>query len=250
LASSKAAPHSRNRQKEAEGGLQAELPRTAIEVLEAAKRIVAERGIEAVTLDAVAEESGNYRSAIRYHFGDKAGLISAVMDSTALTTVTTPLFATAMGVQQGRERIEAHLAALEAVSTNREQGRLFWSLVPQILSDTDLRHRLDALYDRYRRINIEALGVEARTPQDERRLLGLASLLTAVCDGLSLLASLSDEVGPDAECAPAPKAEIIHAAYEVLGELLETYVPTMTEQQSRSDGGPEDSGTSYPRTPR
>ena len=62
------------RREDAGGELSAELPETARQVLEAARRIVSERGLAALTLDAVAEESGDYRSAIRYHFGDKAGL--------------------------------------------------------------------------------------------------------------------------------------------------------------------------------
>lgn len=214
-----------------EGALPAGLPRTAREVLDAAKRIVAERGLEALTLDAVAEESGNYRSAIRYHFGDKAGLVAAVMDSTALTPDTTSLFASVMDAGQGPERIEAHLAALERVSSDRDQYRLFWSLLPHILNDPELRRRLDGLYDGYRGINTESLGVEAGTPEDERRLMGLASLLTAVCDGLGLLACLGDASGTGGGVRARPQSEFVDAAYEALGEMLEAYLPKLDSRQ-------------------
>ncbi len=214
------------------GGLETGSSRTAREVLEAAKRIVAERGIAALTLDAVAEESGNYRSAIRYHYGDKAGLIAAVMDSTALTPVSTSLFATTMGVERGPERIAAHLAALKTVSGDREQYRLFWSLLPHILNEPDLRQKLDNLYDGYRRINEEALGAEARTPEDERRLLGLAALLTAVCDGLGLLACLGDDDGARPGQEGPLRDVVIDAAYEVMGEMLEAFVPQLTATEA------------------
>ena len=223
---------SRRTRKAEDDGRPTRPSRTAAQVLEAAKRIVAERGIAALTLDAVAEESGTYRSAIRYHYGDKAGLIAAVMDSTALTPDTTPLFATTMGVEQGPERIAAHLTALKTVSADREQYRLFWSLLPHILSESDLRQKLDGLYDGYRQINSEALGGGARTPDDERRLLGLATLLTAVCDGLGLLACLGgDEEGRPGPAGPGRDAAVA-AAYEVLGEMLEAIVPGLTAAEA------------------
>jgi len=221
-------PAERTERDRGDGGLGAGLPPAARDVLDAAKRIVSERGLPALTLDAVAEESGTYRSAIRYHFGDKAGLVSAVMDSTALTPVSTPLFATVMGVEQGAGRIEAHMAALKTVSTDREQFRLFWSLLPHILSETDLRKKLDGLYDGYRRINTEALGVAARTADDERRLLGLATLLTALCDGLGLLECLGDDRDPRRASAGSSHDATIAAAYEVMGEMLEAYLPGLT----------------------
>jgi AcrR family transcriptional regulator len=204
---------------------------------------VSERGLSALTLDAVAEESGVYRSAIRYHFGDKAGLVSAVMDSTALTPTSTPLFANVMGVEQGAGRIEAHVAALKTVSTDRDQFRLFWSLLPHILSDTDLRGKLDGLYDGYRRINTEALGVEVRTAADERRLCGVATLLTALCDGLGLLACLGDDREPRRASAGSSHEATIAAAYEVMGEMLEAYLPGLTSP-------PAAAGDDDPRAPR
>jgi len=218
-------PAGRAERDRGDGGLGAELPPAARHVLDAAKRIVSEHGLSALTLDAVAEESGIYRSAIRYHFGDKAGLVSAVMDSTALTPISTPLFATVMGVDRGAGRVEAHMAALRTVSTDRDQFRLFWSLLPHILSDTDLRGKLDGLYDGYRRINTEALGVEARAAGDERRLLGLATLLTALCDGLGLLVCLGDDRDPGRASAGSSHDATISAAYEVMGEMLEAYLP-------------------------
>ena len=227
MASTEGMPGHRRRREDAGGELSAELPVTARQVLEAARRIVSERGLAALTLDAVAEESGNYRSAIRYHFGDKAGLVSAVLDSTALTPVTTPLFAGAIGAEPGPARVGAHVAALKSVTNDREEFRLFWSLLPHILRDEELRGRLDHLYEDYRRINADALGVETPDASAERRLLGLVSLLTAVCDGLGLLGCLGDDEGSGVAQAKAPQADVIDAAYEVLGEMLEAYLPKL-----------------------
>ena len=39
-----------------------------------------ERGLSRLTLDAVVERSGENRALVRYHFGNKAGLIAALVD--------------------------------------------------------------------------------------------------------------------------------------------------------------------------
>ena len=215
-----------NSQADVRVGVRPELPSTARDVLDAAKRLILRRGLPGLTLDAVAEESGQYRSAIRYHFGDKAGLVSAVLDSTALTPITSNLFAAPIGLPAGRERIDAHMWALREVSVNREQFRIFWSLLPQMLRDPELRDRLSALYDDYRHINREALGARALTPEQERRVLGLVWLVTAACDGLGLMACLGEDVKPDPEGLGGSHDSGIDAAYEVLGEMLRAYLPT------------------------
>jgi len=199
------------------------MPATAQRVLEAARRIITERGLPALTLDAVAAESGEYRSAIRYHFGDKAGLLAAVMDSTALSPTTLPLFAAVSATGTERSRAAAHVAALRAVADDREQFRLFWALLPHMLNDPGLRTRLDGLYERYASINREAFAVAAASPRDERRLRGLARLLTAACDGLGLLMCLHDDQGDEA-AGGAAWQEDVGAAWEVLEEVLAEYV--------------------------
>lgn len=208
----------------ADAGRGVELPETAQRVLEAAKSIIAERGLPALTLDAVAAESGEYRSAIRYHFGDKAGLLSAVMDSTALSPLTLPLFAAVSTSGTGRSRAAAHLTALRMVSADREQFRLFWALLPHMLNDAGLRARLAGLYGGYAHINRQALGVEAAGPLEERRLRGLARLLTAACDGLGLMTCLQGDEGDEAAGEGAAWEADIDAAWEVLGDVLEEYV--------------------------
>lgn len=51
-------------------------------MIDAAERIVAERGLGAMTVRAVQESAGQAnKSAVQYHFGDRDGLIRAVLDS-------------------------------------------------------------------------------------------------------------------------------------------------------------------------
>lgn len=50
-------------------------------MLTAAERLIAERGVEAVSLREVGQTAGQRNnSAAQYHFGDKAGLVAAVID--------------------------------------------------------------------------------------------------------------------------------------------------------------------------
>ena len=43
--------------------------------------LLAERGYEAVTFENVAAEAGVNKASIRYNFGNKAGLVAAVVDA-------------------------------------------------------------------------------------------------------------------------------------------------------------------------
>lgn len=53
-----------------------------VEMIAAAERIVAERGLAAMSLRAVQTESGQKnKSAAHYHFGDREGLVRAVVDA-------------------------------------------------------------------------------------------------------------------------------------------------------------------------
>ena len=54
---------------------------TAVRVLRAAQRILAERGFSGLTLNAVAVESGENKAMTKYYFGNKAGLIAALLDA-------------------------------------------------------------------------------------------------------------------------------------------------------------------------
>ena len=57
------------------------LPPTARTILEAARRVLAERGLEGLTIEAVANEANVSRTLIPYHFGSRAGLVAILFDS-------------------------------------------------------------------------------------------------------------------------------------------------------------------------
>ena len=53
---------------------------TCSRLIHAAGELFALRGVEAVTLREIADKAGEVPNAVRYHFGDKAGLVSAVQN--------------------------------------------------------------------------------------------------------------------------------------------------------------------------
>ena len=69
-------------------------------LLQAATRLFARRGVDAVSVDAIAAEAGRTSGAVYAHFGSKAGLLRALLDegmaqtavvvSAELETATTP----------------------------------------------------------------------------------------------------------------------------------------------------------------
>jgi len=53
---------------------------TAVRLLDAAERLVGERGIDGVSLRTINAEAGSNVAAAHYHFGSKAALVRAVLD--------------------------------------------------------------------------------------------------------------------------------------------------------------------------
>ena len=64
-----------------ERGLRADALATRERIVAAAERLFAERGLDGVSLVEVGRAAGQRnRSAVQYHFGDKQGLVHAILD--------------------------------------------------------------------------------------------------------------------------------------------------------------------------
>ena len=63
------------------GGVRADALATRARIVAAAEKLFAERGIDAVSLVEIGKAAGQRnRSAVQYHFGDKPGLLHAILD--------------------------------------------------------------------------------------------------------------------------------------------------------------------------
>jgi AcrR family transcriptional regulator len=186
----------------APGAPLAELPATARRILEAARRILERDGYAGLTYEAIAAESGEYKDSVRYHFGGKAGLVAAVVDS-SVHDASLAIFAQARELGDARERVAAVVGASRELP-GADDAWLMWELLPHVTRRQDLRARVADLYEWYREHYLELFSADpgdARTagaiPVDLAR--DFASILLAVLDGLAMQKALDpDRVDLDA----------------------------------------------------
>lgn len=168
------------------------LPETARKILDAAIRLLAERGYEALTLENVAAAAGVNKASIRYNFGNKAGLISAVAD--ALIHDECLRVSAAVSEAPDEERLHAAIAGMEHMLVSTDSMRGFFDILPHAMRDAELRVRLFALYPWWCETNLKWLGLEGEPGVERDDLLaGLAELIAAIPDGLSVQAGLDPD---------------------------------------------------------
>lgn len=166
-----------------------DLPETARLILEAARRLLLRGGWEALRWDAIAAEAGRNKSAIKYYFGNKKGLILALVDS--LDYDDCVAFAEELRGVTGEQRLERYVSGQRRLAGDEEGFRLFFDLFPHVARDDQLRPRVAELYAWYYKMNIEWFGLTDRvTPQNRDGLVALGAVMTATVDGLALQAAL------------------------------------------------------------
>ena len=170
----------------------ATLPETARRILDAATRLLAEQGYNAVTLENVATAAGVNKASIRYNFGNKAGLISAVAD--ALIHDECLRISASVAEVPEEERLHAAIEGMRGMIACADAFRGFFDILPHAFREPELRARILALYRWWYEENLKWLSLDGRPhEQQDELLLGLAELIAAIPDGLSIQAALSPE---------------------------------------------------------
>lgn len=194
------------------------LPATAQKILGAARKLLVEKGYDAVTLEKVAAEAGVNKASIRYNFGNKAGLVASVVDSViheefshgAETFATVPSSDRVHALVEGKR----HLLA----ATDRLHG--LFDILPHAIRDEVLRRRVWSSYPWWAQQNLRLLGLECAEGRECPELLaGLGSLISAVVDGLAVQSLL--EPGFD-----------VDRALRALEFLIDTALPRLQEMAS------------------
>jgi AcrR family transcriptional regulator len=218
----------------APGAPLAELPATARRILEAARRILERDGFSGLTYETIAAESGEYKDSVRYHFGGKAGLVAAVVDSSVHDT-SLAIFAEARELDDPLERVAAVVGASRELP-GADDAWLMWELLPHVTRREDLRVRVAALYEWYREHYLEVFRAEvseapratghappaADTTSTQRDgpispelARDYASILLAVLDGLAMQKALDPE-GVDLDAVFELWRRIVTASLESL----------------------------------
>ena len=145
------------------GATTAALSPVAVRLVAAARTLLARGGFKALTVDAVAAEAGAYRDAVRYHFGSKAALVAAVVDSLAHDQSLAAL-ARSRELTSAPARVHALVAADRQLVDDRDGFRDFFALLPHVVQDADLQARVAGLYEWYR--DLYAAGMEGEPAGD------------------------------------------------------------------------------------
>jgi AcrR family transcriptional regulator len=168
------------------------LPETAQKILAAASRLLAKRGYEAVTLENVAREAGVNKATIRYNFGNKAGLMTALVDG--LIHDECLRMAADLDTVDQKDRLAAAVKGIGGMIVGADSFRGFFEVLPHAFRDKDLRRRLCALYRWWYGLNLKWLGLPDEIDEHtEYRIMGLAELIAAIPDGLSIQGGLDPE---------------------------------------------------------
>jgi AcrR family transcriptional regulator len=196
-----------------------QLSPTAHGILDAARRLLVRDGFSALSLEKIAAEADVPKSLIRYHFGNKAGLIEVLVDA-LIHDANLGLKDEIEQIATGDARVAHLLAAQRAMSADRRAFRVFYDVLPHALRDRKLRDRVARLYDRYRSLDVWALR-DAAAPLDEAELEPLAALSIAVLDGLAIQLLL------------APRSFDHAGAYATWEAMVSRFVATAAEKTSK-----------------
>ena len=173
---------------------------TRARLLAAAADLFAEQGIDAVSVDAVAEAAGRTSGAVYAHFGSKQGLLLALLDSWKDSVLAVLLAEVAVS-----DSPAGQLAAVWTnVSDTSDPGAARWPVLEHELwlraaRDTEVADVLrvrNAEALRYSAGQLDgwttAVGVEPTVPPEE-----LAVLMKALLTGLALQKRLEPELVTD-----------------------------------------------------
>jgi len=151
-----------------------------------------ESGYEAMTLENVAAEAGVNKASIRYNFGNKAGLVIAVVDA----YIHDECLNLAADIRQipEQDRVDTAIKGMRKMLVEADSFKGFFDILPHAFRDAELRERMLALYRWWYLQNLAWLGL-ADTPgaEQDQTLLGLAELVCAVIDGICVQAGLQPE---------------------------------------------------------
>jgi AcrR family transcriptional regulator len=157
---------------------------TAQRLLEAARRLLVRSGFNALSLEKIAREAGANKPLIFYYFGNKAGLLRALMNSVLQEDVETLRLVYA-ALPEGEARVHAVVEYCRKAVADRGTNQVFFDTAVNMLRHTRDRGRLAEWCATCRQLNIWGLsGDQGRESTDDIRALSAMTL--ALQDGLAL----------------------------------------------------------------
>jgi AcrR family transcriptional regulator len=156
---------------------------TARRILAAARRIVTERGYQALTLQAIANESGVNKAGVWYYFGGKEQLVLALLEEVAVTE--SHHFGTRPDADATLdERIDLIVGSATQIEERVERFAAFYELLPEASRDEELREHLMAYYRGWYAWAREVLTAPARGKSEGRTPATIGQFASILLDGI------------------------------------------------------------------
>ncbi len=187
------------------------------QLLAAARRLLERRGYAHITARDLVAESDTNLASIGYHFGSKAALLNAAIES-AFADWTEQLAALVMAdpaatpIQRGAA---TWVAVLDSLPARRPIVQSYVESLAQAQRDPELRAQLAGHYRRAkaRVAQLVAESLADGTPASDPRCRAIATFVIAVCDGLSVQWLLDPEHAPDGAELQAGLATVWAASF-------------------------------------
>ena len=213
-------------------------------ILEAATEVFSTRGYAGAGVDRLAERSGIAKTAIYYHFGNKEGLLAAVLERAATQWIDGIQSAASQGGDP-LQRLDRALAGMRAMLEERPWiYKLFQILALEVAEEKpEIRATLRAILNKARDAIVtgmrDALGVAV--PGAEQ----VAGMMLAMLDGISLGMHIDDSLSLDAMFTELRSLVAFMVASRLNPELARLFdhppeslrlaVPAIAEQGEKDD---------------
>jgi AcrR family transcriptional regulator len=165
-------------------------------ILQAATQVFATRGYAGAGVDRLAQRSGIAKTAIYYHFGNKEGLLAAVLERAATQWID-GIRSAAQQAGEPLQRLDRALLGMRAMLEERPWiYKLFQILALEVADEKpEIRATLRGILDKARGAIVDgmhdALGVDVPGAGQ------VASMMLSILDGISLGMQIDDSLELD-----------------------------------------------------
>lgn len=165
-------------------------------ILAAATEVFSTRGYAGAGVDRLAERSGIAKTAIYYHFGNKEGLLAAVLERAATQWIDAIQTAASQGGDP-LQRLDRALAGMRAMLEERPWiYKLFQILALEVADEKpEIRATLRAILDKARGAIVDGMRDALGTAVPGAHQI--ASTMLAMLDGISLGMQIDDTLSLD-----------------------------------------------------
>ncbi len=194
-------------------------------ILTAAHQVLKRDGFAGLSVGAVAQAAGENKSTILYHFGDKAGLVTALTDS-LLSSMRLKLLPLIEERSRGVNRVHTLMVVHRGIARDSEYWRTLYDLLPHITRDRRLHARFKALMDWYYEVILRTLGLlDDDGDNTDARIV--ASLILSVLEGFAMQRLLLGPRGFD-----------LDARFRLWESLITPLIEGLVEDSNRADATP------------